>query len=45
MKTRYIRKLSFKSEPDYGLIKSKFKQAADSLGITYDGVFDWTDTS
>lgn len=42
---RYLRKLTFKSEPDYKFVQLKLKEAADSNKIQYDGIFDWTDVN
>ncbi|KAM3142362.1 hypothetical protein pb186bvf_005519 [Paramecium bursaria] len=39
----YIRKLHFKSEPNYKMILQEFKKAADSQKIIIDGTYDWSE--
>ena len=41
----YCRGLKFEEEPDYQYLKGLFSQLAVKLGIEYDGVFDWSDSS
>ena len=42
---RYVKTLSFKTDPDYNFICNKFKKAAEGLSLELDEVFDWTDTT
>lgn len=42
---RYVKTLSFKTDPDYNFICNKFLKAADNSKIEIDGIYDWTEQS
>ena len=39
----FVKKMHFKSQPDYKYLSQLFKRIAVQNGIQYDWVFDWTE--